>query len=415
MAIGLLTSRDLLGLVCQWYGYTFHQHQMLLGELNETQNATSPIKLPHNCLPDSPVASVRINNPNLHPIGEPESEPRPKGGPRRRRPEFPIPTQLPTTNSLNSADVSPQDFWKFHLLKFGPDMYLTTNPTPRHLYCRSFPGFYIGVDGNSADCMLSFEDIETGKTYLKIRKQKTKQGETFRYKLRRVRSIENGQVKEFGDEGDETGHEIETRNETEIENYHKSSELPVYEGILRREQIPPVLLPTYPDCPMASYQTTDVNGKKWSVGSIPRVRESRVNNEELKLVAKQNIYFHTVFDEQLSQPLFRAPTVSAVFRPSEVSKRKRMMRSINRLLKIDSELKIKSDVLDTNVHSGVRYYYKASDGLYGESHPQDDDPDKHSKYGWLTIFENPELFSQPGMFDLVIGLVVAVSYEKLIL
>lgn len=385
---------------------------MLLGELNEPRNATSPVPLPHNCLPDSPVASVRIDNPNLHPIGETESEPRQKPGPRRRRPEFPVPTELPTPNSLNSADVSPQDFWKFHLLKFGPDMYLTTNPTPRHLYCRSFPGYYIGVDGNSADYTLSFEDIETGKTYLKIRKQNTKQGETFRYKLRRARSIENGQVKDCGDENDGND-ENEIGSETNSDQ--KNPESPVFEGFLRREQIPPVLLPTYPDCPMASFQTTDVNGKKWSVGSIPRVRESRMNNEELKLVAKQNIYFHTVFDEQLTQPLFRVPTVSAVFRPSEVSKRKRVMRSINRLLKIDSELKIKSDVLDTNVHSGVRYYYKASDGFYGESHPQDDDPDKHSKYGWLTIFEDPELFAQPGMFDLVVGLVIAVSYEKLIL
>lgn len=346
-----------------------------------------------DCLVESPLASIRIDNPNLHPIPEPE-EPigaTKKPGPRRRKPEFPIPTELSTSSSLNSMDISPQHFWKFHLLKFGGDMYLTTNPTPRHLCCRSFPGYYIGVEGNLADYTLTFEEIETGKTYLKIRRQISRQGHTFRFKLRRLRYIKDGKIVE------------------------RSNTPDVYENTLRREEIPKVLMPSYPDYPMTSYHTQDFHGQKWSVGSIPRVRESRMNSDELKLVAKQNVYFHANFAGHFTLPMFTVPPVRAVFRPSEASARKRMMRSINRLLNIDNgESKVRPEHLDASVLSGVKYYYKAGDGLYGEANPPDDDPNKHSKHGWLTVFDDEDLFLQPGMFDLVVGLVVGVSYERLI-
>ncbi|SGZ50781.1 CIC11C00000000449 [Sungouiella intermedia] len=354
-------------------------------------------------LTNSPItANVRHSNPNLQPLeGEDAITPvEPRTKLTRKRPSLPLPellstTSLDTSTSLNTSTSSRtstsqffQAFWKFHLIKFGNHMYLTTNPTPRHLHCRSFPGYFILIDGNALDYTMSFEDIETGASYLRIRKRTSREGEFFRYKVRRARGIQNGRI-------------------SEIDNPE------VHENFLRRELIPESLFPSPPDVPMVSYHTEDFNGTSWSVGAIPRARESRVSAGESKYIHKHNVYFHNTFE--LTYPINSIPPVRAVFRPSEASARKRMMRSLNRLLKFDSgKRKFKPDDMDSSMFSEVKSYYKAGDGLYGDHTPADDEPDKHSKCGWLTVYEDEQLFLEAGMFDMVVGLSVCVAYEKMI-
>lgn len=342
----------------------------------------------------SPLTStIRHTNPNLHPI-DPEIDLNiTKLGPRRKRPTMPLSVGLDITTSLSlsSSTSFDQDFWKFHLIKFGNDMYLTTNPTPRHLHCRNFPGYFISIDGNPLDYTLSFEGIESGVTYLRIRKRTTKEGEYYRYKIRRARAIESGRVTE------------------------KKENVEVYENFLRRELIPDVAFPTPPEVPMTSYRTEDFSGGSWSVGSIPRARDSRRNSGDSKYIGKHNVYFHDTFAENPTSAIFTIPPVKAVFRPTEAKTIKRVMRSLNRLLRIDSSLrKHKADGTDSVMFSEIKSYFRAGDGLYGGLNPADDDPDKHSKYGWLTVYEDEEFFLQPGMFDLVVGLSVCLAYEKMI-
>lgn len=343
-----------------------------------------------NYLDDSPLTSnIRNENPNLQPMGPDFDIPVTKSGPRRRKPSYPVPIELPPSD-LSISTVPDQDFWKFHLSRFGHDMYLTTNPTPRHLHCRSFPGYYIVIQDNALDYTLSFEDIETGMTYFKIRKRNTNEGEFFRYKMRRVRLLENGKIMQ------------------------NDSDSKVYENYLRREVIPPNLFSAPPDFPTASYLTQDFNEMSWSIGSLPRVRGSRISSGESRYIGKRNIYFHNSFAFPVLHPMFDIPPVKAVFRPSEASATKRIMRSINKLLKIDkSGNNIKSADLKSSMFSEVKNYFKAGDGLYGVQNPADDDPDKYYKHGWLTVYDDESLLV-PGMFDLLVGLSVTVVYERLI-
>ncbi|ODQ79093.1 hypothetical protein BABINDRAFT_162158 [Babjeviella inositovora NRRL Y-12698] len=36
-------------------------------------------------------------------------------------------------------------FWKYHVLHYGKDLYLSTNPGLNHVYCRNAPGYYVEV------------------------------------------------------------------------------------------------------------------------------------------------------------------------------------------------------------------------------------------------------------------------------
>lgn len=330
-------------------------------------------------LDNTPLTSlIRDENPNLHPVGHEPQVSKPRNS--RKRPSFPVPEEDVGKPDLEHTS---QNFWKFHLVKFANDMYLTTNPTPRHLHCRSFPGYYIAVEGDLQDYTLSFEGIESGITYVRIRKQTKPDGEFFRYKLRRVRLLQHGKVME-------------------------NAEGSVYEGFLRREAIPSVFLPISPEFPLISYRTDDFDACGWSVGAMPRVRASRVNSAELKYWGKHNVYFHDNFGG--SGPITEIPPVKAVFRPSEASTKKRVIRSLKRLLKVDDSTKNKEADVDS-VYLETKTFYSAGDGLY-DVHPTDDDPDRNTKWGWLTIYEDDAFYAQAGMLDLVVGVTTAVSYER---
>ena len=80
-------------------------------------------------------------------------------------------------------------------------------------------------------------------------------------------------------------------------------------------------------------------------------------------------------------------------------------------LEYDKFIKGKALEHDIGVGGDVSKYYKGEDGLYYLTNPSDDSPDEN-KLGWITVYEDKRLFGLPGMFDIVLGLTLAVGYES---
>lgn len=282
-----------------------------------------------------------------------------------------------------------QRFWKFHMQVFANDIYLSTNPTMRHLHCRSAPGYFISVERDSPtskEFTMNFEDFETGVSLLRVGKQES--GE-FKYKVRRTRELRDGVIQEVAEPRE------------------------VYGGVLRSRRIEPMFYPIPPLYAMRNFNTDPIDGKIWNIGDIPRCRMKwslSKRKEVLQYIGKQNTYFHDNIEQKRVSDSSEVPPVKAVFRVCESRAKKRAIRSLNRLLRIDMDRGETSQEPDP--YEEVKYYPKCGDGLYDDIYPRDDEPDHHIKLGWLTIYDD-DLLRTPGMFDLIVGLTAASAYDKL--
>lgn len=338
-------------------------------------------------LSDAPMtANIRLDNPNLRPVEGGKGEAEAKPSRTRRKPVGPEPMEpvLPVEVNDSTTHKSDQHFWKFHVLRYGTDMYLTTNPTLRHLHMRCAPGYHVRVGPSEGGFTMAFRDFESGTEILRIRKHSKEDGSFFRFKMKLMRSVVDGVLTE-------------------------NLEGPVFEQFLRPHSIAREFYPVQPEVPMTSYEFIDFNENSWSVGSIPRVRQkwNLTGEPGVKYVGKQNVYLHNNFSKPATL-LDDIPPVISVFRACESRPKKRMIRTLNRLLKGDSGETIKSE---NDPYSDIKTYYRGGDGLYFDQVPKDDEPDHRFKLGWLTVYED-NLFEQPGMFDMVVALTVAVGCEK---
>jgi hypothetical protein len=79
------------------------------------------------------------------------------------------------SSSRDSSEDYPRvtgDNWKYHILKFARDMYMTTNPDKRHLTNRPGPSYYIEAQVHDVGSyILTF--IEDGKTAMVVERQDT--------------------------------------------------------------------------------------------------------------------------------------------------------------------------------------------------------------------------------------------------
>lgn len=337
-------------------------------------------------LDDAPLTDSRKENPNLHPV---KRKARKKPPPELPEMVIENPEILPSPSPVSVIDSSTykvrQPFWKFHLLRFANDMYLTTNPSSRHLHCRSSPGYFVTVAQNDGGFTMTFEDFESGQQILKIRKHSEKEGGFFRFKMKRLRRVENGVLvdQEVTDE--------------------------MFENFVRPHTIPPDFYHGMLDACMTNYEVCDFNNQKWDVGSIPWMKHKWPSGD-VKYIGKQNVYLHNNFTGRKTYT--GIPLVVSVFRVCESRPKKRMIRSINRLLKIDvSGEKLKPQLVEIDPYFEVKSYYIGGDGLYFDRVPKDDEPDHRFKLGWLTVYEDDN-FSQSGMFDFVVAMSVAVGYYK---
>lgn len=377
------------------------------------------------------------------------------------------------TTPQNVPDQKPRastPFWKYHILKFGKNLYLTTNPGLKHIYCRNGPGYYVEVlpskqgkslkDGFS----LIFRDIHSvepnkqtpnsSPPIMTITKKSKVEGGHLTLSIPRHSKLQNDMIKYV--HSDNIG------------------QAPIFNGLSIPKKIDLKYIPLdqigsnrrlQEIDRFRSYEFKDFNKMKWDIGSIPRVRVSRMNrfkskikntmDEEdeqntLKFIGKKNIYFHQNFVEkdpgmfpkycvksedpkkvylQESESNHDFPPVLALFRPYETKTGKKIMQSLNRKFQagspqiselnsyqdhnIQKSNKINHKLLDHDIGAGadIKNYYQSGDGLYFHINPSDDTPDEN-KLGWITVYEDKKIFSSRGMFDIVVGLTLAVGFES---
>ncbi|CAH2355824.1 hypothetical protein CLIB1423_35S00430 [[Candida] railenensis] len=252
-------------------------------------------------------------------------------------------------------------FWKYHVLKFGKDLYLSTNPDIKHIYCRNGPGLYVEVISNKAEYSLHFRHIQgiEHPPFMIISK-----------------FMNNFIIDTIGEAVYSPVDEIDNNTSLRLINYNFSYE-----------------------------------GKEWRIGSIPKTRLSKMNKlkglvkgeeEELKYIGKKNLYFYNSENNT---------GVLGLFRPYEVKLRKKMVRSArNALKKEDQQPYNESDlVIGSNVN---KFFQSTGDGLYNEVNPKDDTPNR-DKMGWITIYENHEgLNPSHPLFNIIVGITLAIGYEQ---
>lgn len=367
---------------------------------------------------------------------------------------------LSSTSSMTSDDeiyTKPDTpFWKYHILKFGKDLYLTTNPGLKHIYCRNGPGYYVEVvypENNSTShhsaqdgFKMVFRDIaakndEDSADIMIITKAPKAEGGEYSIWIPRVSFLDDGALIDLDGEDEEPPVFHEITVPTEIDHkyipYNKISK-------------------TNETVSFKNYEFKDFHGIKWNIGSIPRIKSSKMSkmknklnddrNEPLyKFVGKRYIYFHqnytqgspTTYKSNSNDPrdiylhesnnLDKFPPVLGLFRPNETRTRKKLIQKFSqqtsKLEKLKNQLesihneKINYKLIDHDIGAGadIKNYFTGGDGLYYlDKNPHDDTPDSN-KLGWLTIYEDCDLFSgvnNKGMFDIVLGLTLAVGVES---
>ncbi|RLV93027.1 hypothetical protein JA1_002786 [Spathaspora sp. JA1] len=315
------------------------------------------------------------------------------------RPVSPHSYSVPVSSTTSfNTDATP--FWKYHILKFGKDLYLTTNPDLKHMYCRNAPGYYVVVTHTS------------DKGYTLVFKQQEVEVMTIIKHPHGFFEFQVPKNKYVNSEGIiENNQDVRIFQGFSYPNSIKSEYFP-FENI--REK--------YSGKFFKNFEVCDMKNNKWNIGSIPRVRISKINklktkvkniteeiskedNEEneFKLIGKRNIYFHrnyfttnpTIYlhDQQF-------PPVLTIFRPYETKSVKRIKQSVSK--------KRQSLIHNSNRYSsdlGLKYY-QSSDNTN-----QDDNPDEN-KLGWITVYDE-EVLKNRGMFEFVVGMTLAVGFDSL--
>lgn len=348
-----------------------------------------------------------------------------------------------TINDCNDDKIS-TPYWKYHVLKFGKDLYLSTNPSLKHMYCRNGPGFYVEITrdtgGRNDGFTMIFKDAETQSNKSKppimiIHKKPQSEGGYYTATLTKSSVLKKNTIKY-------------------LNNINESNKK-VFNGLSIPQTIPEKFIPYEKisnlkrleanEADFKNYEFRDFNNWKWNIGSIPRVRPSRINKlktkindqdvEQWKFIGKNNTYFHQNYVDSTNPLPFKSqepqeiylqnsentnfPPVLAMFRPHK-NRFSTKVKNFNKMLskKMENETpsqfkpnKFSNKLIDNDITAGEhKNYFIAGDGLYFNKSPADDLPDEN-KLGWLTVYED-KVFQEKGMFDLVLGLTLAVGYES---
>ncbi|CAI5757989.1 unnamed protein product [Candida verbasci] len=309
-------------------------------------------------------------------------------------------------NSRSAVAACPKvtPFWKYHVLKFGKDLYLTTNPDMKHVYCRQAPSYYVEVEESSSGYKLILKNPCTLNVLMIIEKNNG----SFSYRISKDVYLNDGI----------------------LTNYEDAA---VFKGVsftqpISRKYFPIESLRNQFPYYFKNFEITDSLRRTWNIGSIPRIRLSRLNKikeNEYKMIGKRNIYFHqnyttndpAKYKEKDPRRVYhqdedvKFPPVLSCFRPF---KRKNILKDMKKL-KNNYEENPYVNVNDDNEDTDEKYYY-GSDGLYYLSNTEDDTPNEN-KLGWITVYEDQEVFSgvdNRGMFNLVLGMTLAIGYDSCI-
>lgn len=344
-----------------------------------------------------------------------------------------------TTTSTSPIPIDIMPFWKYHILRFGKDLYLTTNPGTKYIHCRNGPSFYVEI---LMDPVINQGSKMSGDEYTLIFKDPVNLSQdprqcmmiTKKYdKLQGYFKLKTPKNTYLADDG--------TMQKYEDMTLFKTVSFPLQ---IVRKHFPYKALREENAQFLTNYEVRDLQNKVWNVGSIPRVRVSRINKmrqtvmnanrdtneqseqEELKLVAKRNIYFHrnyanNVQDDQSETALknlhdsnAKFPPVLSMFRPNENRITKRLVKSMKQQQKKRHASSVHMAIDDfESSQNDTKTFYNGSDGLYYLHDTRDDNPDEN-KLGWLTIYEDMDIFGgveNRGMFDIVLGMTLAVGFD----
>lgn len=359
-------------------------------------------------------------------------------------------------------------YWKYHVLRYGRDLYLTTNPDTEHLYCRNGPGFYVEVlyfdklalPDPSLGFNLIFKDMTPSESLSRdaqnpvmvITKKPQYQGGYFAILIpKKLRLMKQAPFSVSQVSQTSLSHMLHFRTSTTL------SLATSYNGLLIPKEIPSKYCPpgaAEVQLPRLNFEYKDFHNLRWNVGLIPRLRSLGIalktrlwvlgliggrSNEETQsyYVGKRNVYFHQNYivdgdDDGNSAALLykesnpaaihtdddhtKFPPVLAVFRPNDQKLHKKISRHLkrNRLPGssnyVLSKFRGRDMEEDLGVGLSVTKYFTGGDGLYYVQHPQDDTPDD-DKLGWITVYEDDRVFGPDNtiMFDIVVGLTLAVG------
>lgn len=324
---------------------------------------------------------------------------------------------------------------------------MTTNPSTKHMYCRNGPGYYVEVAyanekrGKSHGFSLVFRDIDSMDSKQKpplmvITKKPASEGGYLTISIPRQSRLRRGTILYAQKE---EGGEAPLFNGLSIPKKLDMKYIPVSrtsQGVSSPEETER----------FRNYEFKDFNNIQWDIGAIPRVRHSRINRmksrandqdeEEFKFIGKRNIYFHRNYTDQPVYAKYRTesknpedvylqdsdhsqfPPVLAHFRPYESKTRKKIINTFSRHFHPQNvqqfqqqQSRISKNAVEHDIAAGaIKNYFRGGDGLYFEINPADDAPDDN-KVGWITVYEDAKLFSSRGMFDVVVGLTLAVGFE----
>lgn len=339
-----------------------------------------------NNVEDSLISLVRNSNPNLRPIDTPAQVRKPL---TRKKPTEPEPLLRAEelkdqVEPVEAASELKDPFWKYHVLHFGEGLYLTTNPTPKHINCQSLPGYYVKHSGDLRNFTLQFEGIESGEEIISVDKRTTKGDVSFRYHLHPRRTLIQGRLVDHEEKAGVSGEVTCLRFPKEV--------------------------PLLPEMQTTNFGWREGGCATWNIGSVPMAVPSKLSLKASKYLGKHNIYFHNLFSKHHSWRVGDSPEVAAMFRRCESSHRKRFVQSVHRLLAKDS--KVYGTDMPLDLFAEVKTYALAGDGLRWDLHPKDDEPDHRYKLGWLTIYNDEELLAESGMFDIVVALTVAIAFDQ---
>lgn len=382
---------------------------------------------------------------------------------------------LPTvTTQLEAALVRLDNdipFWKYHIVRYGKDMYLTTNPDVKHMYCRNGPGFFVEVvyadkllvvPDPAQGFQLVFKDISNidspdadAAPVMIIAKKPRAQGGYFTVLIPvqlRLAKLAPHLVTA------QAPHHQRTPTAT-LAGLGLAPTL--FNGLVMPKTIPARYVPPgHSPSGFCNLEFKDVGGIRWNIGNIPRTRasklsprlkprflvlglfgkaqESHLPRPQGHLVGKNNVYFHQNYivddddDESHGELWYRDPDpaliaverdtpfppVLAVYRPHNPRIRRKLAllfaknRRVGAPGVVNAKFRLLELAEDLGAGLGVDNYYAGGDGLYFVENPSDDLPDD-DKLGWITVYEDTRVFGShnKGMFDMVVGLTLAAGLD----
>lgn len=363
------------------------------------------------------VKAFRNSNPNLQPLSPKEKETVSRSNRRSVDPSDPpkgplvsSPTSSSTTSNVTSSRrsqiIAPsstatasstkisQSFWKYHILEIGNDLYLTTNPDERFLYCRHASGIHVQVlfpqiGSNQRDITgksgfrLVFEDESTGSVFMSV--TKSQDGREFSLSGTASMMERDGSIITVEDES-KTSRLLVNASKTQIKELKNKYYDPTPSSVT----------------PIRYHTTQENGGKSWNIGSIPQYKlgTSKLRNKR---------YIYTT-DPTNNRKIY------ACFRPHESRTKKKVIKKLNSKMVNSSPFRNNAGVGDADdrvvFDQGEVKYFTPGDGVF-QKDPPDDAPNS-DKLGWLTIFDDAQVLREMGNWEQIVGFTLAVGFSRVL-